>query len=168
MSNKFCIYLGSRRGGSRKKNSNILGFSCSTFCWFLIFGCQRSKIDFYRTKVALSIISFSEVTKLCKCCYIYRRWFTNWFFLLQTLLYFVLKNAELALVIAWIRVQLTINLISGNNGASQFSEPFGRGKFSFLSYHRLHLSLIPWETMHLLVNHQFIPILTQPKRISLE
>ena len=52
--------------------------------------------------------------------------------------------------------------------ASQFSQSFGGGKFSFLSYHESNLSLIARETMRLLVNYQLIPIVTQPKDISLE
>ena len=49
-----------------------------------------------------------------------------------------------------------------------FSESFGRGKFSFLSYHESNLSLITQETIRLLVNHQLILIALQPKSISLE
>ena len=37
-----------------------------------------------------------------------------------------------------------------------------------LSYQELNLSLIAQETMQLLVNHQLIPIATQPKNMSLE
>ena len=34
---------------------------------------------------------------------------------------------------------------------------------SYLSYHKWNLSLITWETMRLLVNHQLIPVAKQPK-----
>ena len=61
---------------------------------------------------------------------------------------------KLVLVIAWFRAKLTINLT--------------RGKFSSLSYHESNLSLIARETMRLLVNHQLIPIVMQPKSIFLE
>lgn len=47
-------------------------------------------------------------------------------------------------------------------------ESFGRGKFSFLSYHESNLSLIALEAMPLLGNHQFIPFLIEPKGTSLE
>ena len=41
---------------------------------------------------------------------------------------------------------------------AQFSESFGRGKFSSLRYHESHLSLIARETMRLLVNHYWLII----------
>ena len=75
---------------------------------------------------------------------------------------------KLVLVTAWFWMQLTINLTSGNKGASLFSESFGRGKFSSLSYNELNLSSIARETMRFLVNHQLILIAIQPKSISLE
>ena len=72
------------------------------------------------------------------------------------------------LVISWFWVQLTINLTSGNYGASSFSQSFGWGRFSSLSYHESNLSLIARETMRLLVNHQLIPIAIQPNSVCLE
>ena len=54
-----------------------------------------------------------------------------------------------------------------NQGASQFSESFGRGTFSSLSYHE-SISLSARETMRLLINHQLSPIAIQPKSISHE
>ena len=64
------------------------------------------------------------------------------------------------LVIAWFRVQLRINLTSGNYEAW--------GMASSLRYHETNLSLTAGETMQLLVNFQFIAITIQPKSISLE
>ena len=74
----------------------------------------------------------------------------------------------LVLVIAWFRVQLTINLTSGNLGASLISESLEQQKFSPLNYHESNLSLIASETIRLLVNHQLIPIAIESKSISLE
>ena len=53
-------------------------------------------------------------------------------------------------------------------GRHNFPSPLDKVKFSSLSYHESNLSLIARETMRLLVNHQLIPIPTQPKSISLE
>ena len=75
--------------------------------------------------------------------------------------------SKLVLVTAWLRVHLTTNLTSGNQGASEFSESFGGGKFNSI-YHESNLSLSARETMRLLVNHQLITIAIQPKSISLE
>ena len=51
LSKEFCIYLGLRGGGWGRGN-NILDFSCSTFCWFMIQFCQNLTNYFYLTKVA--------------------------------------------------------------------------------------------------------------------
>ena len=48
------------------------------------------------------------------------------------------------------------------------SESFGRGKFSFLSYHESDLSLIARETIRLLINHQLISIMMEFKSMILE
>ena len=55
------------------------------------------------------------------------------------------------------------NLTIGNLGALEFSNSFGRGKFSTFSYHEPNLSLIVF-----IVNYQVIPFPTKPKSISLE
>ena len=47
-----------------------------------------------------------------------------------------------------------------------FSESFGWGKFSSLSYHESNLWLIAQETMQLLVNYQSTLMAIQPKIIS--
>ena len=65
-------------------------------------------------------------------------------------------------------MQLTINLPSGNERASQFAESVGREKLSSWSYHESNLSLIARKTMRLPVNHQLIPIPIQSKIIYLK
>ena len=71
----------------------------------------------------------------------------------------------LVLVIAWLRVQLAINLIKG---CFNFPSTLNEERFCSLSYRGSNLSLIARKTMRLLFNHQLILFVIQPKSISLK
>ena len=68
----------------------------------------------------------------------------------------------------WVQLKVSaLNwIVSAINGKFKEWEP--KRMFSFLDCHESKLSLIAWETVIFLFNHQFISISIRPKSISLE